>query len=300
MTTGKSPKWRDNSSAGCQWLEGPHIFLCHSGAQKDFTHQLWVDLVGQHRHTFFDIESLPHARYFPGVVFNAAANCKLAVFVLSEEFFTGSIWPMLELQIILHAINSGKNPQLKLFPLFYRISTQYMKDPTNERRWLQKWQEWVTTDSRLNITACTKALSVLKSYSGLVYQPGIGEVNYRRMVVDAICEIVPPFITADLTYVQGANRICQEIISKLSQLRCEESNIAPDTNFLAVYGKHGIGKTTLCKILCNYFPTQAGWRVCHIQVGNGQDHLAQQKLALKHLTGASQSLLEAVTNNDEV
>ncbi|GLJ14901.1 hypothetical protein SUGI_0242520 [Cryptomeria japonica] len=239
---GQSLKRANNDSENNHWLEQTDIFVCHSGAQKDFSHQLWVDITAQHRHAFIDIESIPRATNFPQVIFNAVAECHVVILVLSEEFFSRSIWPMLELQAALHAKSSGKNPRLKLLPLFFQISTEDMKEPDNERRWLRIWQKWAATDDRVNIKECRKAIQILRSYSGLVFRQGMGEVEYRRSIVEAICEIVPPSFSADLTHVQGVERMFQEMMDKLGQLPPKETRLAIGTRILAAYGGVGLVK----------------------------------------------------------
>ncbi|GLJ38303.1 hypothetical protein SUGI_0779960 [Cryptomeria japonica] len=283
----------NNMALGDQGFEPP-IFLCHSGAQKNFTEQLWVDLQDQNRHAFMDIHSLPDGECFQNYIYEAAAKCQVGVFVLSEEFFSKSIWPMHELQTFLQK-NSGENH--RLLPLFFGISPDHLKDPENERRWVRIWEDWATKDERVDVSFWRYALRVLKSHNGVVFQQGMREVEYRRMIVQCICEIVPHYFTADLSYVQGGDRIRQELMNKMNQLPCKGTRLPSGTQILPVYGTSGMGKTTLCKIMCNYF--QRRCRVCHIQVGaNCLDYLSQQKIVLRQLTGASESLLQDLTDTD--
>ncbi|KAH9289838.1 hypothetical protein KI387_033955, partial [Taxus chinensis] len=90
----------------------------------------------------------------------------------------------------------------------------------------------------------------------------------------------------------------QEMIERINHLPFKKTRLALDTRILAVYGERGMGKATLCKIMCNYYRRHC--KVCHIQVGAGDvDHLALQKFVLKQLTGASDRLLETITNSYE-
>ncbi|GLJ38304.1 hypothetical protein SUGI_0779980 [Cryptomeria japonica] len=119
------------------------------------------------------------------------------------------------------------------------------------------------------------------------------------MIVQSICEIVPPYFTADLSYVQGGERICQELMNKSNRISCKITRLSSGTQILPVYSWTGMGKTTVCKVMCNYF--QRRFRVCHIKVGaTGLDHLSLQKIVLRQLTGASESLLQHVTDTNVV
>ncbi|GLJ38305.1 hypothetical protein SUGI_0779990 [Cryptomeria japonica] len=137
----------NNMALGNQGFEPPPIFLGHSGTQKNFTEQLWVDLQDQNRHAFIDTQSLPHGKGFSHHIYEALAKCQVGVFVLSEEFFSKSIWPMHELHFFLQ-MNSRENSYL--LPLFFGISPDNLKDPENERRWVRIWEDWAIRDGRVD------------------------------------------------------------------------------------------------------------------------------------------------------
>jgi hypothetical protein len=68
------------------------IFLSHSGAQKEFVELLNAELgrvCGQYS-VFFDRDTIQHGDQISTTISDYAKTCKLAVAVLSEEYFTRS------------------------------------------------------------------------------------------------------------------------------------------------------------------------------------------------------------------
>ena len=68
---------------------------------------------------------------------------------------------------------------------------------------------------------------------------------------------------------------------------------------LGLYGMGGLGKTTMCKALCNHFQKEFNGRVCHVELGC-ESPLTLQKKVLKNLLRVRDDLLERVTNASEV
>lgn len=195
-------------------LEPRHkIFISHSGAEKDFVDQLCVDLEQRHHNPFFDKrpDSLPKGEKFPSLIFQAAEQCWVAVLVLSKDFFIRSKWPMLELVACIEA--KKKNPQLKILPLFYRVSLKELKDESFERLCYLTWTEWRATDPRVHPFNWRNALQAIYSSNGIQFD-GQGAVLYRRRVVEAVCRLVPPNVNFDDSFVQGKERLCQVYLWK--------------------------------------------------------------------------------------
>jgi len=75
---------------------------------------------------------------------------------------------------------------------------------------------------------------------------------------------------------------------------------------LGLYGMGGLGKTTMCKALCNHFQKEFNGRVCHVELGSEspltlpKKVLKNQKKVLKNLLRVRDDLLERVTNASEV
>ncbi|KAG0605641.1 hypothetical protein M758_9G076000 [Ceratodon purpureus] len=146
------------------------IFLSHSGAQKYFVENLCKDLEDHHRFPFFDIResSLPKGERFPEHIFEAAQQCNLAVVVVSEEYFT-SKWPMIELVEFVRA-KSGRNPNLKILPLFMGLSHSEFSDQTRQEGWFRKWAELAEEDrSRINVAEWKEALKEVKAFNGMQF-----------------------------------------------------------------------------------------------------------------------------------
>jgi hypothetical protein len=51
---------------------------------------------------------------------------------------------------------------------------------------------------------------------------------------------------------------------------------------VGLYGVGGIGKTTACKVLCNYLFKEFQGKVCHIELENGSDSSELEFLNLLH------------------
>lgn len=195
-------------------LEAKHkIFLSHSGAQKNFTEQLCMDLERIHHFPFFDKrpDSLRKGEKFPPLIFKAAKECHVAVLVLSEEFFTRSKWPMIELNEFVQA-QASTNTHLKILPLFFGLSLEQFKDAKQEGRranWLKVWQGWASEDDRIDVKKWMHSLSKVPGQNGIEYVEAVGEVTYREKVVAAICKLVPPDVKWDISHVQALPQLCE-------------------------------------------------------------------------------------------
>eukprot|EP01018_Ginkgo_biloba_P022332 Gb_14679 [translate_table: standard] len=272
------------------------IFLSHSGAQKDFTEQLCLDLHARHRYPFFDMYSIHSGDDISEIILQTAKQCTIAVLVLSEEFFSRSEWPMLEVQAFLDAQTSRLNPDLKIIPLFFRIPCKDFK--VRALNWVQKWKEWAICDDRIDVVKWQESVQKLKRIKGIEFQPGMSEVAYRRSIVQTICEMVPADNRADLTYIHGSQRILKIMKPVMENLPYRKTGVGKGARLFGMYGVFGSGKTTLCKILYNYYLETFNDRSCHIQLGDGFSIVELQKKVLKELTQASKEWLEELTDSD--
>jgi Ni2+-binding GTPase involved in maturation of urease and hydrogenase len=71
---------------------------------------------------------------------------------------------------------------------------------------------------------------------------------------------------------------------------------------LGVYGTIGVGKSTLCKALCDSFSGEFFGRVCYVDVGerNKASKLQQMKLILERLCGFDKDALRRITHSRQV
>jgi GTPase SAR1 family protein len=75
---------------------------------------------------------------------------------------------------------------------------------------------------------------------------------------------------------------------------------AQGVQMLGLYGMGGVGKTTMCKALCNRFQHRFQGRVCHVELGPREKYLDLQKKVLKKLTNLGDQALQNITDSDEV
>lgn len=127
------------------------IFLSHSGVQKDFTEHLCKELERVHHFPFIDkrSDSLRKGERFYSTLMTAAQKCRVAVLVLSEQFFTASKWPMMELNEFVKAQKLDK--QLRILPLFFQISRTKLGERDRQARWNEQWKMMASKDGRIDV-----------------------------------------------------------------------------------------------------------------------------------------------------
>jgi hypothetical protein len=162
------------------------IFLSHSGAQKNFVEQLCEDLERAKQSPFFDKrpESLPKGEVFARHIFRAAEQCEVAVVVVSEEYFSRSKWPMLELCAF---VRSSKCKVI--LPLFFGLSCKEFGNLERRERWFGTWHAWAQADARIRVEDWKNALRELDRRNGLEYVEALGEVVFRKDVVATVYAI---------------------------------------------------------------------------------------------------------------
>ncbi|GLJ27280.1 hypothetical protein SUGI_0535510 [Cryptomeria japonica] len=137
-----------------------------SSKQKSPVRGLHKKLTNKGVSCFFDedLESLPLAGKFPSRIFETAEKSRIAVAVISKDFIH-SKWPMLELSALLKAKSSGKNPHMKILPLFFMLSPKSLSEITVDN---QAWKELgISDDVRAEWHG---ALREVRSIRGLVFE----------------------------------------------------------------------------------------------------------------------------------
>ena len=169
------------------------MFLSHSGKDKAFVGHLDHRLRSVNHYPFFDVheDSLPLGDKFTDIIFQASKKCQLAIVVVSDDFFM-SKWPMLELASFVEAKN-GDNPEMKILPLFYRLTFAQFKEPKRRRVWFTKWKMLQKSNERLDISSWKDALSGLGGQNDAMFcGTGQDEVRYIESIVQSVFMWVPP------------------------------------------------------------------------------------------------------------
>ncbi|KAI5078742.1 hypothetical protein GOP47_0006413 [Adiantum capillus-veneris] len=264
----------------------PAIFLSHSGKQKPFVENLYNALRRVNHKAFFDQHSLPKGSTFPQRIKTAALGCELGVVVLSEDFLT-SKWPMVELEILV----LQRGPKAKVLPLFYKLGPADLGSPANLTRWQQVWKEQFGASVDI-IDNWSKALRSLKAFHGEKFTQGTSETAYINTVVRSLCKVVPSPVPEDLSQIQGLHHLAKVVAGQFEELRlrqCEEACL------IGLHGIGGLGKTTVCKIMTNFYSAEYPGRCHHLEFptdGNDMPQIVQGcKKALKELTHLSDELL---------
>ncbi|KAG0605506.1 hypothetical protein M758_9G064500 [Ceratodon purpureus] len=274
------------------------IFLSHSGAQKYFVENLCKDLEDHHRFPFFDIResSLPKGERFPEHIVEAAQQCNLAVVVVSEEYFT-SKWPMIELVEFVRAKKSGRNPKLKILPLFMGLSHSEFSDQTRQEGWFRKWAEtWVEEESsRINVAEWKEALKEVKAFNGMQFHQDMRKLaSYQKNVVRMICKVVSPDVKWYNAHVQGGSNICEVYSEQISTIQPSGKH---KIRVIGYYGVGGLGKTTMCKVLCNELALEFEDKVCHVEMAPNPSSdlkLLHLQEVLKKFTRTSEQVLRGL------
>ena len=156
---------------------------------------------------------MPLGEKFADIIFQASKQCQLAIVVVSDDFFM-SKWPMLELASFVEAKN-GVNPEMKILPLFYKLTVAQFKDPERRRVWFEKWERFKESDERLDISSWKDALRVLGGQNGVVFcETGQNEDEYIKSIVQTVFRSVPPDVLYVDSHVKGGTQLCK--VSKTS------------------------------------------------------------------------------------
>lgn len=173
------------------WTPKHTIFLSHSGKQKEFTRFLFNGLNNACYLPFFDAsdESLRKGEEWFPTMMDAARQCRVAILVLTDDFFLNSKWPMIELNEFAKA-KKGSNPKLRILPLYFGITHEQFN--VKKMEWLRAWKKWKVQDKRIDLKEWEKSLSIIKENNPLTLKSGEGWDIFITRVVKAICGLVEP------------------------------------------------------------------------------------------------------------
>lgn len=214
----------------------PALFVSHSGAQKPFVERLCLDLEAARYSVFFDKDSESVAKSEQSVAqaLRAAQESRLGIFLLTEEFFTKSRWPMTQLVTFVasQATNGkqvptaqGQVPGPRLLPLYYTLSRPELKSQVRQTSWFHQWEEWAKEDPRIDVKIWKAALRSIDAWKGIDLRllKETSDDAFRREIVKRVADFniattVLPFAVAatplasDETII-GRTRLCEVIFT---------------------------------------------------------------------------------------
>lgn len=265
------------------------IFISYSGADVAFVMELYHDLRDNLYDPFFDQASLPK-----GVsvsmrnIVQEAANCRLAVFYLSEGFLTRNKNPMLE---VATCVRAG----VQLFPIFDSLRVDAIK--ANYDKWYTAWRKWGILDDQFH--EFKNALRILLGVSGIENRQNSTPREFRRRVVQEIRKVIAPEMLPDVSDIRGQARLVQFVkelfTSAFASPMPQTSHNHQRPLIVGVYGEHGTGKTTLCKILENHAAEFGGLPVCYVHLQDSSSEkqkLERMKAVLRKVTYLDKTALD--------
>lgn len=101
-----------------------------------------------------------------------------------------------------------KSQAIKIMPVFYRTSLDEFKDLVKRNQLLSQWHELSLKNKRINVIIRVGKyfeLSPSNKFSSL----SLGEVNFWKVIVNVICEAVPPKIRLYDLHIQGKSCMCK-------------------------------------------------------------------------------------------
>jgi hypothetical protein len=209
-------------------LEPRHdLFLSHSGIDKDFTELLAERFEDRGYYPFFDKDrrSLPPGEDVRKTLFAAARQCLVLIVIVSEDFFTHSEWPMLELSAFVEAQKENPNKG-RIVPVFFKGLTreQFVKDASRREVWYKRWAEMERSEKMtmlqssesgkpaIDIGKWKEALEVLDAtspkYTSCEYTQAYGLKGLLEETLREVCGRIAPRIAFSDSAVQGKERTC--------------------------------------------------------------------------------------------
>lgn len=296
---------------------GGEVFLSHSGKDKDFVWFLHKQLCRRYHYeiAFFDVESLPKATPVSMVnILEEARRSKLGVLVLTEDFFMQTPNPMLELEAFVAS-------EVQLLPLFFKMSVDEFKEKSRRANWENRWRTWFA-EKHLGrssvegmITTWRHALDIVNTFSGLEYcKVANNQPEYIDKIVNEVTRIIPPAVSYSEEGVFGKDRLCQIVDDMYKKCASKPSSVYYTTQVASTYASHGLrkdsgcrtldmvglygfaglGKTTLCKCLCDFYFKKFHGRVCYIDLACDQG--SSPKHSVKAFIVRMQRMLSTLTD----
>ncbi len=102
---------------------------------------------------------------------------------------------------------------MKIIPVFLRSSLDDIRDNSSKMTaWKSLWYKWASEDpTRINSSKWEAAVKHLRPINGLkeVVYDKLGEVEFRKVITEAICRAIPSEVKFEVSHIQGNSRLCE-------------------------------------------------------------------------------------------
>ena len=109
----------------------------------------------------------------------------MGIVVVTEAFFKGK-WPMTELIAFVEAQTNDPTRKLRVFPLFYKLTPDDIKEHLRKETWEPDWEEMSKGNHPLEVKKCRQAVNWLCSPRGIVYC--YNKRDHGSKYIEEICQ----------------------------------------------------------------------------------------------------------------
>ncbi|XP_048133528.1 TMV resistance protein N-like [Rhodamnia argentea] len=219
-----------------------HVFLSFRGedVRNNFLSHLYDSLNREGIFTYVDSEELRKGEQIAPALMKAIEESQIAIIIFSEDY-AFSRWCLEEVAKIM---NCKEERDLIVFPVFYKVEPKEVRTPRdNYKKAMLEHESKIGKDSE-EVKRWKKALFDATSLSGW----HLKDENESEFIQRIVMEISAHVNRAPLHVAKYTVRIDSQVAKLESMLNLQSDD---DVLMMGLWGKGGIGKTTLAKSVYN-------------------------------------------------